>query len=247
MAPDPAPSLSLVIPAFNEARRLPASLGQIGEYCVGLGIPWEAVVVVEKSEDGTAELASAAAARQANFRVIARPDHRGKGAAVRAGMLEARGRVRFFMDADLSVPLRFVGEFLAHLDAHPETDILIGNRQHAGSVIPVPQSLLRRSMGKAFNRILRAVLALPVPFADTQCGFKAFRAGAAEAIFSRLRTDGFAFDVEALLLARQLGLRVADHPVEWRNSPESKVHILRDSLRMFREASALRRRFRSGG
>jgi glycosyltransferase involved in cell wall biosynthesis len=239
-----APRFSLVIPAYNEARRLPETLDRIEAFCMSSDASWESVVVVEKSRDQTAQIAAATAARQANFRAIINPAHRGKGFAVKTGMLAARGAIRFYMDADLSVPLPFIGEFLRYLDAHPEVAGLAGNRQHPASVIRVSQSLLRRSMGKLFNRILRAILRLPVAFADTQCGFKAFRADAAEAIFSRVETDGFAFDVEALLLARGLGYRIDDHPVEWNNSPESKVRIVRDSLRMLEEAAAIRSRMR---
>jgi dolichyl-phosphate beta-glucosyltransferase len=143
------------------------------------------------------------------------------------------------MDADLSVPLREVPAFLAHLRAHPELDVLIGNRQHARSRITRAQSWLRRTMGQTFNRILRAVALAPAR--DTQCGFKAFRRPAAQAIFLRQKLDGFAFDVEVLLLAERLGYQIGDLPVEWINSPESKVRILRDSLQMLRDTLRVRR------
>jgi dolichyl-phosphate beta-glucosyltransferase len=122
----------------------------------------------------------------------------------------------------------------------PRTDVLLGSRQHAESRVERRQSLLRQTMGKTFNRILRS-LSL-IPFRDTQCGFKAFRREAAKAIFGLQEIDGFAFDVEVILLAQALGYRVGELPVRWLNSPESKVHIVRDSVRMLLDAFTVRRR-----
>ena len=233
------PYLSLVIPAYHEAGRLPATLQELAKFCDEAGFPCEVLIVVERGIDETLEIAAAFAARQAHFHAIDNPVQRGKGCAVRTGMLRARGVFVFYMDADLSVPLREVKAFVEHLEMHPEIDVLIGNRQHAGSRITRAQSWLRRTMGQTFNRILQS--AALAPARDTQCGFKAFRRGAAQAIFSRQKLDGFAFDVEVLLLAERLGLRVADLPVEWINSPESKVRIVRDSVQMLRDAVRVRR------
>ncbi len=233
------PFLSLVIPAYHEAGRLPRALEELAKFGDGLGFPFEVWIVVEHGGDETLEIAAAFAARQAHFQVIDNPVHRGKGCAVRTGMLRARGEVVFYMDADLSVPLREVTAFLDQLRAHPEIDVLIGNRQHAGSRITRAQRWLRRTMGQTFNRILQSVALAPAR--DTQCGFKAFRRAAAQSIFSRQTLDGFAFDVEVLLLAERLGHRVADLPVEWINSPESKVRIVRDSLQMLCDAVRVRR------
>src|SRR5205085_6349578 len=153
--------------------RLPRTLEELAKFCDGLGFPFEVVIVVERGTDETLEIAAAFAARQAHFHVIDNPVQRGKGCAVRTGMLRARGEIVFYMDADLSVPLREVTAFVDHLRAHPEIDVLIGNRQHADSRITRAQSWLRRTMGQTFNRILRAVALAPAR--DTQCGFKAFR------------------------------------------------------------------------
>jgi len=234
------PHLSLVIPVYNEAKRLPPALNQLAAFCGAKTFPCEVLIVVEPSSDGTLEIASAYAAQQANFQVIANPEHRGKGFAVRTGMLRARGEFVFYMDVDLSVPLREVSGFLAFFAAHPEIDVLAGNRQHARSRLTRRQSPLREAMGQMFNRFLQS-LSLGA-LRDTQCGFKAFRREAAQQIFSRQRTDGFAFDVEVLLLAERLGYKAADLPVEWVNSPESKVHIVRDSLQMLRDTLRIRRR-----
>jgi dolichyl-phosphate beta-glucosyltransferase len=143
------------------------------------------------------------------------------------------------MDADLSVPLEEVNAFLRFFEGNPKVDVLLGNRQHARARITLAQSWLRRSMGQMFNRII-SMLAI-TPFRDTQCGFKAFRGKAARAVFERQQLDGFAFDVEALLLAQRLGFQIADLPVEWKNSPESKVRIVRDSVAMLRDSLKIRR------
>jgi dolichyl-phosphate beta-glucosyltransferase len=234
-----SPFLSLVIPAYREAGRLPRTLEELAKYGAGLGFPFEVIIVVEPGGDETLEIAAAFAARQAHFHIIGNPEHRGKGFAVRTGMLRARGELVFYMDADLSVPLREVDAFVTHFAAHPEIDLLLGNRQHADSRITLAQSWLRRTMGQTFNRILR--FAALAPAHDTQCGFKGFRRQAAQAIFARQRLDGFAFDVEVLLLAERLGFQIADHPVEWINSPESKVRIVSDSLKMLRDAVRVRK------
>lgn len=143
------------------------------------------------------------------------------------------------MDADLSVPVVEINAFLAHFDSHPEIDVLLGNRQHARSRIVRRQSALREGMGKSFNRLLQA--AGLASLHDTQCGFKAFRRAAAQAIFSRQTLNGFAFDVEVLLLAERLGYQIADLPVEWRNSADSRVRLVRDSLAMLRDLLRVRR------
>jgi dolichyl-phosphate beta-glucosyltransferase len=239
----PDPQVSIIVPAYNEARRLPHSLGLLRDYFGASSWSsrsFEVLVVVEHSTDGTLELAREATAEQANFHVIDNRVQRGKGYAVRSGMGEARGEVVFYMDADLSVPLEEIDLFLAHFEAHPEDDVLLGSRQHAASRIERRQSLLRQNMGKTFNRILRTLSLLP--FRDTQCGFKAFRRKAAREIFALQTIDGFAFDVEVILLAQALGYRIGELPVRWLNSPESKVHIVRDSVRMLWDALTVRRR-----
>jgi dolichyl-phosphate beta-glucosyltransferase len=237
------PQVSIIIPAYNEAARLPHSLRLLGEYAGASSRSnrsFEVLVVVERSTDGTLELARKAAAELANFLVIDNQVHRGKGYAVRSGMRQARGAIAFYMDADLSVPLEEIDEFLAWFDEHPEEDVLIGSRQHPASRIERRQGLIRQTMGRTFNLILRCISLLP--YRDTQCGFKAFRREAAREIFAAQTIDGFAFDVEVILLARALGCRIRELPVRWLNSTESKVHIVRDSLRMLVDIVIIRRR-----
>ncbi len=197
------------------------------------------LVIVERSTDGTLDIAARFAAQQAHFQAVDNLVQRGKGCAVRSGMLRARGEFIFYMDADLSVPLAAIPEFLARFERDPRVDVLLGNRQHAMSRITRRQSWLRRTMGQTFNRILKTCALASLH--DTQCGFKAFRRQAARAIFTRQTLDGFAFDVEVLLLAGRLGCRIEDLPVEWINSPESKVRIVRDSLAMLRDTLRVRR------
>lgn len=234
-----APLVSLVIPAFNEAHRLAASVRALREFLAYSPHPHEVILVVEQSTDGTLDLARQLTEGHAAFRVIGNPDQRGKGHAVRTGMAAARGEIAFFMDTDLSTPLPEIDHFLAHFAAHPEVDILIGNRQHAQSAIMKKQSFLRRKMGQTFNTILRLIARIRVK--DTQCGFKAFRRPAREAIFPLQTIEGFAFDVELLILAERLGYSVADLPVEWHNAEGSKVHIIRDSWKMLLDAVRVRR------
>ena len=233
------PYLSIVVPAYNEARRLPPALEKLAAFCRDLGRSYEVLVIVERSTDGTLEIAARFAAQQAHFQAVDNAVQRGKGFAVRSGMLRARGEFVFYMDADLSVPLAAVPEFLARFETAPRADVLLGNRQHAMSRITRRQAWLRRTMGQTFNRILKACGLASLH--DTQCGFKAFRREAAREIFSRQTLDGFAFDVEVLLLAERLGYQIADLPVEWINSDESKVRILHDSLAMLRDTLRVRR------
>ena len=233
------PYLSIVVPAYNEAPRLPQTLDSLRDFGREFTRTVEVLFVVEHSRDGTLGIATEAARRQENFLAIDNGPQRGKGHAVRSGMLRARGAHVFYMDADLSVPLGEIGAFLAHFASHPEVDVLLGNRQHARSRIVRRQSPLRESMGKGFNRLLQTFGLASLH--DTQCGFKAFRRDAAHAIFSRQQLDGFAFDVEVLLLAERLGLHISDLPVEWRNSADSRVRLVRDSLAMFRDLLRVRR------
>jgi len=212
------------------------------EFFRGFTRTYEVLIVVEQSTDGTLEIAAKQVAQQAHFQVIDNGPKRGKGHAVRSGMQRARGEIVFYMDADLSVPLAEVPAFLRRVEQMPQVDVLIGNRQHAQSRITRRQSALREGMGKIFNRVLQTLVM--VDLRDTQCGFKAFRQAACREIFARQTVEGFAFDVEVLLLAKRLGYVVEDLPVEWINSPESKVEIVADSLRMLRDTWQIRRRLR---
>mgnify|MGYP005846610527 CR=1 FL=1 len=217
-----AVDLSLVIPCRNEAERLPETLRASSACLDALRLLSEVVVVVEPGTDSTPEVLADFAARDARIRPIFNTDARGKGFAVKTGMLAAKGSHVIFMDADLSVPLRFVGQFLAAFQGG--ADVLIASRRHPDSLITRRQPLARVASGRAFNAVLR--LCGATRFADTQCGFKAFTAAASHAIFPHTTSDGFGFDVEVLAIAENLGLRVEALPVEWRDAPGSKVRPL---------------------
>lgn len=237
---DPAPRVSLVIPCRNEALRLPATLRALGVYLDGAPFSAEVVVVIEPSQDHTVRLAREYAAGDPRVKVLANEVGRGKGYAVKTGMLAATGDLVFFMDADLSVPARFVGEFLHEFDG--PVDVAFGSRRHPSSVVPVQQPFLREMFGRMFNLGLKVCGA--TRFADTQCGFKGFRREAAREVFSRLTLDGFGFDVEALALAEALDYRIKECPVEWNDAAGSKVRPLQDGISSFLEAVSAARRAR---
>ncbi len=230
--------VSIVIPCRNEEARLPRTLEALSAHLGGTPYSSEVVVVVEKSTDSTATMAQEFALQDPRFRVIANPVARGKGFAVKTGMLSAEGAVVFFMDADLSVPLRFIDEFLPEFAGG--ADVVIGSRQHPRSVIVRSQPFARVLAGRAFNLCLR--LCGATRSKDTQCGFKAFRKDFAHGVFSKLESDAFGFDVEALALADALGARIVERPVEWCDAPGTKVRALKDGAAAFLEALAGARR-----
>lgn len=211
------PSLSIVIPAYNEAARLPATLRRIREYLRARPGSHEMIVVDDGSRDDTS-----AAARGLDFpglQVLRTETNRGKGHAVRRGMLFARGDVRLMTDADLSTPIEDLDRLLIRLDEG--YDVAIGSRAVAGADVQVHQTFYRETAGRAFNLLVR-LLALP-GLHDTQCGFKVWTAAAAQEVFGAGHLDGFCFDVEALYIARKRGRRIAEVPVTWRNDAATRV------------------------
>ena len=232
--------LSVVIPTYNKAIRIAATLGSIASYLSKKPFASEVVVVDDGSTDGTADAARAALAAFAGrlgSEVIRREENRGKGASVKEGVLAAAGAVVLFTDDDLSTPIEECDKLLAALEAG--ADAAIGSRALAASEIRVRQRRPREWMGKAFNLLVRLLVIKGYP--DTQCGFKAFRREAARSVFSRLQTDGFAFDVEVLVLSRELGYRVAQIPVVWSDVRPSRVRIFKGSWGMLRELGRIRR------
>ncbi len=209
---------------------MPTSIRDIRSFFASVNEPFEVLVIVEKSTDRTLELAREAAKGDDRIQVIDNHVHRGKGYAVRSGMLRAQGEIVFFMDADLSTPLAEVLKFLAYFKEHPEADVVIGSRAHAQSQIIKRQNFFRQSLGRTFNQFVQLFGIKGIK--DTQCGFKAFRARACREIFSRQTLDGFSFDVEVLLLAQNLGFKIEVLPVKWINSPDSKVRVLIDPPKM---------------
>ena len=236
------PYLSLVIPAYNEARRLPNTLRELHDYSRRWARLFEVIIVVESSTDETLALAQAGTKTFPQLKVIGNRIHRGKGFAVRTGMLASAGELVFFTDADLSTPLYEIDRALAVFEAERDLQIIVGNRQHPNSQIIRHQSWMREGMGKTFNALVRWLAGIEIR--DTQCGFKGFRQAASRAIFERQKTDGFSFDVEVLLLAKALGFGVKEMPVHWSNSPDSKVRVVSDSLKMLRDVAVVRQMVR---
>ncbi len=233
------PKLTLVVPAYNEARRITASLSQLLAYAASCGMACEIVLVVEKCTDDTVELARHMLAGTEVI-MVETLMNRGKGYAVKTGMLRATGDFVFFMDLDLSTPLTEIARFLERAREAPSVAIWIGNRRQAQADLGRRQPLARRATGKLFSALVRG-LGLS-GLADTQCGFKMFRRDAIRPVFENQTIDGFAFDVEILLIARRLGLEIRDLPVSWEDSPDTKVRVLRDSLKMLGDLLVIRRR-----
>ncbi|HXF68224.1 MAG TPA: dolichyl-phosphate beta-glucosyltransferase [Thermoflexus sp.] len=228
------PFLSIIIPAHNEERRLPRTLAQIDRFLQEWRQPAEVIVVENGSTDRTADIVEAFARDHPYVRLIRTP-RRGKGLAVRLGMLAAHGRYRYICDADLSTPIEEVVKFLPpQLEGF---DVAIGSREVAGAR-RIGEPLYRHVIGRLFNAIVRA-LAVP-GFQDTQCGFKMFRAEVAEDLFRVQRLDGMSFDVEVLFIARMRRYRIVEVPVTWYFNPESRVRLFRDSVNMFRELLMIR-------
>jgi dolichyl-phosphate beta-glucosyltransferase len=228
--------LSIVIPAYNEARRLEATIDTVCRYLRGQSWTWEVRVVDDGSRDETATIAENLAAGESRL-VVQREPHRGKGGAVKAGLLSARGAFRFICDADLSMPIDEVGRFLPpSLSAF---DVAIGTREGLGAR-RIGEPSYRHVMGRLFNGVVQR-LALP-GIEDSQCGFKMFTADAVRSIFPLVTIDGWAFDVEVLTIARERRLRVVEVPIEWHYRSESQVSMVRDSLGMLRELLRIRLR-----
>ena len=231
-----AVELSMVIPAYDEARRLPPTLARIRAYLDAGPDTYEVLVVDDGSRDDTVAAAEQAAREWPQLEVLRLPSNQGKGAAVRAGMVRARGRLRAFSDADLSTPIEELPRLRARLGG--ACQVAIASRDVPGSDIEVHQPGWREFMGRSYNRILR-LLVLP-GIRDTQCGFKLFTAEAAEACFEPLETFRFGFDAEVLVRARRRGWEIAEVPVRWRHVEESRVGGIGDALRMLYDLVSLR-------
>lgn len=217
-------SLSIIIPAYNERSRLPATLERVTDYMKGTSWEsWEIVVVDDGSTDGTAEVAEAAHDANTRVRVLRNPGNRGKGYAVRHGMLDSKMDWRLFTDADLSAPIEEL-EKLWNAVKDGIAQIAIGSRALDRSLIGVHQPGFRESAGKFFNFVMQVFIGLRIR--DTQCGFKLFRGDVAERVFERQQVERFGFDVEALFVARKLGFDIAEIPVRWNHVEGSKVGML---------------------
>ena len=242
-----SPDLSIVIPSYNEEKRLPTTLQRIAAYLKASGHKAEVIVVDDGSTDQTVKLAESFQGQIANLRIASNGRNRGKGYSVRHGALEALGEIVLFTDADLSAPIEETDKLLAKLD---EYDVAIGSRAVNRALIEVHESRFREFAGIIFNKIVRIILRLP--FVDTQCGFKAFRREKCRIIFEQQTIERFGFDPELLYLARRHGLHTVEVAVRWAHSPATKISMWRDSLQMFLDVvvirwNALRGRYRATG
>ncbi|MCS7078888.1 MAG: glycosyltransferase family 2 protein [Chloracidobacterium sp.] len=235
-----APYLSFVIPAYNEAERIAPTLTGVGAYFRHQQGGVEVIVVDDGSTDATAVIVAKMqpllAAQGLALYLLRNPGNHGKGYSVRRGFLQARGDVVVFSDADLSTPLTETPKLLGPLE-RGECEAVIGSRDLPDSQIGVHQSPWREFAGRSFNRFVRLLTGLP--YADTQCGFKAFRREVFTPIFRAQRTTGFAFDVEILYLARKAGVRVLEIPVVWNHAEGSKVGLNWRSIKPFWDVAAL--------
>lgn len=228
----PTPELSIVIPAYNEEKRLPRALARLRDYFAAHGTAlagYEILVVDDGSRDATPKIAQEWTRDLPSLRLVSNGQNRGKGYSVRHGMLEARGRLALFTDADLSSPIEELEKLLAAIRAGNQ--VAIGSRALDRSLIETHQSALREVAGMIFNGFVRLFTGLP--YHDTQCGFKIFVREPCRIVFEQQRIEGFGFDPEILFLAKRHGLRGAEVPVRWAHDPATKVHVVRDSLRMF--------------
>jgi hypothetical protein len=234
VASDPPPRLSLVVPAYNESVRLSRGIPRLLEV-----IPHdetEVIVVDDGSTDDTSEVASSQLSGLPRSMVIRLPHNSGKGAAVRAGVVEARGEIIAYMDADMATE---PSDLALLLDALRQSPLAIGSRALDSSVVQ-DKSGLRRLMTRTFGLMVAG--AVDLPMRDTQCGFKAFHGSVAKLLFHGAQVDSFAFDIEVLARASRLGLETAEVPVRWTEMAGSKVHVVRDSMKMIFDVGRTRRR-----
>ncbi len=243
MTAEVKPWLSLIIPAYNEARRLGPSLSRIVAYLQQQSYPAEVIVVDDGSSDETGEVARGALEGQVAFEVLRNEPNRGKALSVKRGLLAGAGEVLLFSDADLSTPIEEAEKLLAELSRGAA--VAIASRQLPGSHLALHQPWYREAAGRVFGLLGQALLLPGIP--DSQCGFKAFTRSAAHEILAHQQLTGWAFDAELLYIARRLGLPIAQCPVTWINDPNSKVNMLRDGLRMVADLWRIRRLHRQLG
>ena len=239
----PEPYLSIVIPAYNEERRIGPTLTAVLAYAAAAPRPIEIIVVDDGSSDATARVAREALGARPDTSVLVNDANRGKGYSIRRGVLAARGQLALVSDADLSTPIDEAERLMTHLTAQGR-GLVIGSRALRDSRVEVHQNPARELMGKVFNRIVRLMTGLP--FHDTQCGFKLMTRADVAPIFEKARIDGFSYDVELIYVASRRGIPVKEVGVTWRNAPGSKVGMLSDPILMLRDVWRVRRWYEQG-
>jgi dolichyl-phosphate beta-glucosyltransferase len=236
------PCLSIVVPAYNEQGRLGPTIHSYLRYCRSRGLPAELIVVDDGSLDSTSALVEGMSDEYPEIRLIRLAENRGKGYAVRTGVVNARCGLVLFADADAATPISELERLETAIRSG--ADVAIGSRALAGEGVRVRAKLYRRLMGRAFHLLVRTLTVGTIK--DTQCGFKLFRGAVAHDLFSRMRMNGFSFDVELLMMAQRRGYRVAEVPVNWVHQPGSKVNLAVDSMRMARDLFVIRAHHLSG-
>lgn len=239
------PYLSIIVPAFNEEERIGDSIQKILTYVARENLNAELIVVDDGSSDDTSETAKTACAGfpEIQTRVVRYEQNRGKGFAVKTGLRQALGAIALFSDADLSTPIEELPKLVAPIE-RGEFDLTFGSRALDRTLIGAHQPWRREQSGKVFNFVVRALTKLP--FSDTQCGFKAFRMSKFRPLLDAMQIERFGFDVEFLYAANFSNLRLREIPVCWNHCEGSKINVLRDSQKMFREINQIRRNARRG-
>ncbi|HEY0868208.1 MAG TPA: dolichyl-phosphate beta-glucosyltransferase [Fimbriimonas sp.] len=233
-----SPYLSVVVPAYNEEERLPRTLARLHEYYIAQDYAFDVTIVSDGSKDATGAVVRAFARDHPHFSLLEHHPNRGKGYAVRQGVLAAKGEVVLFCDADLATPQEETEKLLPRI--REGADVAIGSRPLRESKLEIRQPWYREMLGRGFNKAVQMLAVRGID--DTQCGFKMFRREAAREIFRRCALDGFSFDIEALMIARDLGYRIDEVPIRWRHQEGSKVSVLRDGAKMLRDLLKLRLR-----
>jgi len=239
----PEPLLSIVIPAYNESARIGSTIVSVCRHAQSKPYLTELIVVDDGSRDSSPQLLSDFAARYPLMRVIRNEPNRGKGFSVRRGTLEARGEFVLFTDADLSTPIEEADNLLAALES-TGADAAVGSRAVRRELVGIHQPFFRDYGGRLFNLLVRLFTGLPI--GDTQCGFKLFRRATTRRAFALQQVPGFGFDPELLFLIQRLGGKIVEVPVRWNDNPATKVHFLRDSVRMALDLVAVRWRALTG-
>ena len=227
---------SIIIPAYNEGDRIGRTLEQVFAFFAEQQLNTEIIVIDDGSRDNTTEVVNEFEAQHPNLRVLHNPGNRGKGYSVRNGMLNARGDVLLFTDADLSSPIEEAPKLFEALANGAE--VAFGSRWVETELQVQPQPILRQIAGRVYNILLRVILGLH--YKDTQCGFKAFNRRAAEVVFTRQHIERWGFDPELLFIARKFGLRLVEVPVKWAHDDRSKINPLLDGIKMFGEMLSIR-------
>ena len=239
----PFVDLSVIVPAYNEEQRLLPTLERLHAFLSAQPLRYEILVVDDGSKDGTCRVTEEAIAHIPNLKLLRQMPNKGKGAAVRMGMLAARGQIRVMCDADCSMPPEQLPRLLAPIAAC-KAEIAIGSRYAEGAKTDVKQPFYRVLWSRIANKVIQRSLVPGVR--DTQCGFKAFTAEAARNLFSVARIDGWAFDLEILALARRGGFEIVEVGVEWKDDARSRINPLKDLWKVIREAITIRRNLKSG-